>query len=131
MLRHGWDGEVPETYAAWEGDRLAGFAAVHTSEWDNRHVAWLEVLVHPDLRGGGRGTEMLEFAENRARELGRTSVGLFGWDSAETRRFSAKHTLPRKGSAIKRRQTLSRVQRSTVEELYGEAATHATAYAAA
>jgi GNAT superfamily N-acetyltransferase len=128
MLRHGWDGEVPETYAAWEGKRLAGFVAVHTSEWDNRHVAWLEVLVHPDLRSAGRGSEMLGFAENRARELGRTSVGLFGWDSAETHHFADKHSLPRKGSAIKRRQTLSRVHRSAVEELYDEAASHATAY---
>ena len=59
---------------------MAGVVAVHTSEWDNTHLAWGEVLVHPDLRGAGRGSEMLGFAESRARELGRTSIGLDGWD---------------------------------------------------
>ena len=109
MRRYGWDGEAPETHAAWERDRLAGVVALHTSEWDNTHLAWLEVLVHPDLRGAGRGSEILTFAENRARELGRTSIGLDGWDSTETHRFAAKHDVPRKGSAIKRRQVLERV----------------------
>lgn len=128
MRRHGWDGEVPETYAAWEDDRLVGVTAVHTSEWDNKHLAWGELLVHPDLRGAGRGSELLAFAENRARELGRTSIGLDGWDGQETNRFAAKHGLPRKGSAIKRRQTLVRLDRSAVEEMYDEARTAASAY---
>ncbi len=128
MRRHGWDGEVPETYAAWEDDRLVGVTAVHTSEWDNKHLAWGELLVHPDLRGAGRGSELLAFAENRARELGRTSIGLDGWDGKETNRFAAKHGLPRKGSAIKRRQTLARLDRSAVEEMYDEARTAASAY---
>jgi GNAT superfamily N-acetyltransferase/RimJ/RimL family protein N-acetyltransferase len=128
MLRHGWDGEVPEAHAAWEGDRLAGLVALHTSEWDNRHVVWCELLVHPDSRGAGRGSELLTFAERRTRELGRTSIGLFGWDNGETHRFAAKHGLPRKGSAIKRRQTLARVHPSTVETLYADAAGHAADY---
>ncbi len=128
MRRHGWDGEVPELFAAWEHDRLAGVVAVHTSVWDNLHLGWLELLVHPDLRGAGRGTELLGFAESRTRELGRTSAGMFGWDNPETHRFSGKHGLPRKGSAIKRRQTLSRIRRSTLEELYDDAAAHAGEY---
>lgn len=128
MRRHGWDGEAPETFAAWDDGRLAGIVAVHTSEWDNRHLAWGEVLVHPDLRGAGRGSELLGFAEHRARELGRTSFGLDGWDATETNRFAARHSLPRKGAAIKRRQTLSRVDRSELEQLYDEARTAASAY---
>jgi GNAT superfamily N-acetyltransferase len=128
MLRHGWDGEVPETYAAWEHDRLVGIAEVHTSEWDNTHLAWCDVRVHPDLRGAGRGSAMLEFTEHRARELGRTSIGLAGWDSEDTLRFADKHRLPRKGSAIRRRQTLARVDRGLVDELYAEAASAASSY---
>lgn len=126
--RHGWDGEVPETHAAWEHDRLVGVVAVHTSEWDNTHLAWGEVLVHPDLRGAGRGSTMLEFAESRARELGRTSLGLDGWDREETHGFARKHGLPRKGSAIKRRQTLAKVDYALVERLYVEAAAAAASY---
>jgi GNAT superfamily N-acetyltransferase len=128
MLRHGWDGEVPETFAAWDRGQLAGTVAVHTSEWDNTHLAWLELRVHPDLRGSGRGSEMLGFAESRARELGRTSVGVDGWDHPETHRFAAKHDLPRKGSAIKRRQALARVDWAEVEQMYAEAAAAASAY---
>ena len=128
MLRHGWDGEVPETYAAWDDGRLVGVTAVHTSEWDNRHLAWGEVLVHPDVRGAGRGSEMLAFAENRARELGRTSIGLDGWDTDDTKRFAAKHDLPRKGAAIKRRQTLAKLDRAEIEQLYDEARTAASSY---
>ena len=128
MRRYGWDGEVPETYGVWEHDRLAGVVAVHIGEWDNTHLAWLEVLVHPDLRGAGRGSEMLAFAEGRARDLGRTSIGLDGWDSAESRRFAAKHDLPPKGSAIKRRQVLERVDRARVEEMYVGAAGVASDY---
>jgi GNAT superfamily N-acetyltransferase len=128
MLRHGWDGEVPETFTAWERGHLAGTVAVHTSEWDNTHLAWLEVLVHPDLRGGGRGSQMLDFAESRARELGRTSIGSSGWDHPGTHLFAAKHQMPRKASAIKRRQTLAHVAREQVEQMYAEAAAAASAY---
>ncbi|HEX6247500.1 MAG TPA: GNAT family N-acetyltransferase [Nocardioidaceae bacterium] len=128
MLRHGWDGEVPERFAAWEGDRLVGLLAVHTSEWDNRHLAWLEVLVHPELRRAGRGSALLEFAEHRARVLGRTSLGLDGWDHAWSHGFAARHALPRRGSAIKRRQTVAAVDRSTLAAMRETAAEHARDY---
>ena len=126
--RHGWDGEVPELYAAGEGGRLVGLVAVHTSEWDNRHLAWLEVLVAPEARGVGRGSRLLAFAESRARELGRTSIGLDAWEGPVTARFTAAHDLPRKGAAIMRRQTLARVDRSRVDALHDQAAAAAAAY---
>lgn len=128
MLRHGWDGEPPETHAAWEDNRLVGVLAVDTSEWDNTHVGWLELVVHPDARGAGRGSELMAFAERRTRELGRTSIGTFGWDNEVTRGFAAKHGLPAKGTAVKRRQTLARLDRPTLEELHHDAAAHAADY---
>jgi GNAT superfamily N-acetyltransferase len=128
MLRHGWDGEVPETHAGWQDDRLVGLVSLYTSEWDNRHVAWVEVLVHPDLRGAGRGSELLAFAEHRARALGRTSIGAFAWDGPRADGFASKHGLPRRGSAIKRRQTLDRVDRSAVEEMHADATARAEDY---
>jgi GNAT superfamily N-acetyltransferase len=127
-LRHGWDGEVPETHAAWERDRLVGLVAVETSEWDNTHLAWLEVRVHPDARGVGHGSELLGFAEARARDLGRTSIGIAGWDSPETLGFAGKHALPRKSSAIRRRQWVSRLDRTELDEVYADAVAHARDY---
>lgn len=128
LWRHGWDGEVPETYTAWDDDRLAGLLQVHTSEWDNRHLAWLDLLVHPDLRGAGRGSALLAFAEARARRLGRTSIGLAGWDNPRTERFAARHDLPRRSAAIKRRQHLARLDRQALERMYVDAAAAASDY---
>jgi hypothetical protein len=71
---------------------------------------------------------MLAFAENRARELGRTSIGVAGWDHEDTHRFAEKHRFPRKGSAIRRRQTLARVDRGLVDKLYVDAAEVASSY---
>ncbi|MBY9073535.1 GNAT family N-acetyltransferase [Nocardioides sp. WL0053] len=128
MLRHGWDGEVPVTYAAWESDRLVGRVTVHTSEWDNLHLAWTGVCVHPELRRAGRGSELLGFAEDRVRELGRTSIGCDGWDLPGTHGFAERHGLPRRGAAINRRQTLAKVDRARVGALYDDALAHAGAY---
>lgn len=128
QLAHGWDGEVPETYAAREVGRLVGLLAVNTSEWDNRHLVWLEVTVHPDQRGRGVGSALLESGVHRARELGRTSVGLDGWDNPQPRRFAERHDLPRKGSAIRRRQVQARVDRGWVERLHGDAREAANDY---
>jgi GNAT superfamily N-acetyltransferase len=117
MLRHGWDGEVPEVYAAWDEGRVVGVLELHTSEWDNRHLAWLDLVIHPDLRGAGRGSELLGFARERAVERGRISLGSFGWDNPTTRSFADRHAFPVKGSAIKRRQTLAAVDSDELTRL--------------
>jgi len=127
-MRHGWDGETPETYAAMEGDRLAGLVDVNVSEWDNTHLAWLGVQVHPDLRGAGRGSALLAFAERRALEVGRTSIGIDGWDSVSTRAFAAGHDLPVRMTAINRRQTLAKVDWDLLARMYDEAAAAASDY---
>jgi len=128
MLTHGWDGDPPELHAAWEADRLVGLVSIHASEWDNRHLAWLHVVVHPDLRGQGRGSQMFDHAVARARELGRTSIGTEGWESDSTVRFAARHRMPRRGSAIRRRQRVDRVDRGSVDELHAAASAAATEY---
>lgn len=127
-LRHGWDGEVPETWAAWDDDRVAGLVELHTSEWDNTHLCWTEVKVHPELRRGGRGTALLRFAEDRIRDLNRTSIGCSGWDDQVAIGFAARHELPRRGSAINRRQTLAKLDRGVLDQVYDEARSRASAY---
>lgn len=127
-LRHGWDGEVPETYAAWEGDRLVGTVSVHTSEWDNTHLAWVDPVVHPDKRREGRGSSLLQFAADRSRELGRTSLGTDAWEAPHVFAFTGKHDLPQKSAAIMRRMTLPHVDREMVDKLYDEASRAASSY---
>lgn len=128
IMRHGWDGETPATYAARESGTLAGFVEVHTSEWDNAHLAWGMFVVHPDLRRQGHGSRLLEFTKEQARSLGRTSLGCDGWDNDATNGFAAARGLPRKGSAINRRQVLAPVDRGALDTMYDEAAAAASSY---
>jgi GNAT superfamily N-acetyltransferase len=127
-IRHGWDGEPPEAYAAVEGGRVVGLVEVHVSEWDNTHLAWLGGQVHPVFRGAGRGTALLAFAEARARELGRTSIGIDGWDIESTRRFAGSHDLPVRSTAVNRRQTLAKVDWDLLGRMYDEATAAASDY---
>lgn len=128
MVRHGYDGEAPEVYAAAGDSGLVGAVEVWTSEYDNTHLAWLWFVVHPDARRRGLGSELFDFARKRAAELGRTSVGTDGWDIAPTRGFAERHGLPCKGQAINRRQYLGRVDHAVLDSLHAEATAAAASY---
>lgn len=88
LLRWGWDGEPPELYAGVLDGHIVGSAGVWTSDYDNRDLAWLDVRVHPDHRRRGHGTALLAAVTERARELGRSSLGIDGWESSATRGFA-------------------------------------------
>ena len=59
-FRHGWDGEPGLPFVALAGGAPVGCARYHVSLWDNQHLAWLDVAVHPACRRQGHGTAMLE-----------------------------------------------------------------------
>ena len=128
MLRYGWDGDTPRTFAAWDSGSLAGLVQLFVSDWDNPHLAWAGFVVHPDMRRRGVGARLLEFAKEQARAMGRTSMGCDGWDIDAANGFAARHGLPRKGSAINRRQVLAAVDRQVLETLCDEAAAAAAPY---
>ena len=46
-LRHGWDGEPPTAFLATADGETVGAGELHTSRYDNLHLAWLEIEVHP------------------------------------------------------------------------------------
>ncbi|HEY9412142.1 MAG TPA: GNAT family N-acetyltransferase [Jiangellaceae bacterium] len=128
-LRHGWDGEPPAVFAGSDADgRLIGLVDVETTTWDNTHLAWLSVLVHPQLRRRGHGTELLAFAERRAAELGRRSVGMSGYDAEASRGFAASHGYEQKAVEVQRRQVLADVDPASIDVLHVEAAQAATDY---
>jgi GNAT superfamily N-acetyltransferase len=127
-LRYGWDGEPPTAYAAYVGGRLVGHGELSTSEWDNRHLAWLAVTVDPDDRRRGYGSRIFEFLVELAREQGRTSVGADGWDLPSVHGFTARHGLEPKSAAVNRRQYLRRIDLDAVRRLRREAAEAASAY---
>jgi GNAT superfamily N-acetyltransferase len=92
-LRHGWDGETPQTYLGIlpGTDDVVVAGEVEVGEWDNRHLAWLDVQVHPAHRRRGLGSAMLVHLEAEARRLGRTTFGMGGWKSEPVREFALHH----------------------------------------
>lgn len=127
-FRHGWDGEPATPYLARVDGSVVGAGAISTSEYDNLHLAWFGVQVHPDHRRRGYGSEILAFLEQQAKEQGRTSGGLDGWDSEGTIAFATRHGYEKKHQAINRRQFLDDVDRAELDTRYDAALPHATGY---
>ena len=71
---------------------------------------------------------MIGFARERARELGRTSLGGDAWEGSPGVAFAEAHGLPRRSLAVKRRQTLTKVDRDALAEMYADATVAASGY---
>lgn len=128
-FRHGWDGEPSVPFLATVAGEVVGGGAIATSEYDNLHLAWLEVQVHPDHRRRGYGSEVLAFLEQQAKERGRTSVGIDAWESEAAVAFAARHGFEKKAQAINRRQFLADLDRAELDRQYDAALPHAADYA--
>lgn len=120
-LRHGWDGDPPRAFLGRIDGVAVGLLTIDTPTYDNRDVAWFEVDVHPDYRGRGIGSELMEFGFKQAAELGRTSLGFTQWDLPKADAFAKKHGFEAKSVEVNRRQDLANVDWPTVERLYAEA----------
>jgi GNAT superfamily N-acetyltransferase len=127
-FRHGWDGEVETPFLGLVEGTPVAVGRLATSEYDNLHLAWLGVQVHPDHRRRGYGSELLAALVAETRELGRTSIGLDGWDSEATRAFAARHGLEQKSVSIERRQLVAELDWGAIERLHSSARSAATDY---
>ena len=127
-IRHGWDGEpfVPYLVSVDGVDVATG--EYETATYDNQHLAWLTVDVHPDHRRRGHGDAVLAFLMDRARGEGRTSVGGNSWDAEAPRAFATRHGFDAKAVEINRRQYLQKVDRAELDRLHGDALRHAADY---
>jgi GNAT superfamily N-acetyltransferase len=130
LLRRGWDGDAPLAFLAHDGAGApVGVVEVWTTDWDNVELAWLWVLVHPEHRRRGVGSVLLEHAFTTARDLGRTKLGIDGWDSSEApAAFAAKHGFTWASQAINRRQYLRELDLAEVRRMYDDAAAAARDY---
>jgi len=128
MLRHGWDGETPHVFVAREDGRVVGRSEYWVSEWDNTHLAWLGVVVHPDARRRGVGRALVTALVDRARSEGRTTVGIDGWDDPATHAFAEALGFEKASQAVNRRQYLADIDQDVLAKLYDEAATAASSY---
>ena len=125
-FRYGWDGEVEAPYVGLVDGVPVAVGRVATTDYDNLHLAWLGVQVHPEHRRRGHGTRMLEELVKEVRARGRTSIGIDGWDDEGARGFAARHGLEQKSAAIERRQQLAELDWVAIERLHAEASAAAT-----
>ena len=127
-FRHGWDGEVETPFLGLVDGLPVATGTFSTSEYDNLHLAWLGMEVHPEHRRRGHGSAILERLVAETRSSGRTMIGTDGWDSAATRGFAAAHGLEEKSRAVQRRQLMAELDWDRLEKLHEEAATAAASY---
>jgi GNAT superfamily N-acetyltransferase len=63
-----------EMWAVEEGGTIVGVTTLQMSLGDNTDKIWAEVDVHPDHRGRGVGTALVNALERRARQVGRHEI---------------------------------------------------------
>jgi len=128
-LAYGGDGDPGQAYLARNDDGLlVGLLSVDAPTYDNTNLAWFEVDVHPDHRGQGIGSSLLQYGEELARELGRDSLGMSQWDLPKADAFSRRHGFEPKAIEVNRRQDITTLDWSAVQKLYDEAVLASSGY---
>ncbi|HEU4945967.1 MAG TPA: GNAT family N-acetyltransferase [Kribbella sp.] len=128
-LKHGWDGEPTEAYLGRNADgATVGLLTADTPTYDNLDLAWFEVEVHPDHRGVGHGSELLDYGKEHAQHIGRPLHGLSQWDLPKADAFAKRHGFEQKAIEVNRRQEFSALDWTTVQKLYDEATRASAGY---
>jgi len=128
VARQGMDGEPPAIFAGEVDGQVVAHCDAWMSERDNLHLAWLKLVVHPEHRRQGLGTQLLEHVMADVKARGRTSVGGDGWDSDAANGFAARHGFEAKGLGVCRRQHLADDDGMVLKSVLAEAAEAAAAY---
>jgi RimJ/RimL family protein N-acetyltransferase len=128
QLRHAWDGAPGRRFVIVAGKTDVGIASLNYPVLDNRDLAWLGVLIHPDARRRGFGTAAYEELVALAGDMGRTKLGTDGWDHERTRGFATARGWAQKSVAVNRRQHLRELEPGLAERLYERSVAHAGDY---
>jgi ribosomal protein S18 acetylase RimI-like enzyme len=62
--------------SAYDGDRLVGFGRILE---DGVMCMFYDIGIHPDYRGKGIGTRIMEMLIDKVKDKGYASIGLFAW----------------------------------------------------
>lgn len=128
-LRYGWDMHPPEGYLVRDADGTAtGLLRLEVPTYDNTNHTWIDLMVHPDHRGRGVGSALIEFSEQRTRELGRAIVGYGELDLPKADAFARRHGFEAKSVEVNRMQDLTGLDYSVVQDLYDASLAAATGY---
>jgi GNAT superfamily N-acetyltransferase len=128
-LRFGWDGEPPVAYLHRDSSgRVDAVLQHHVSERDNRHLAFLELTVHPDVRRQGLGRALYANGVEITRAASRTTVVSECWNNPHSLAFADFLGIDRAIVSVNRRQVVGAVDRGRVDALVKEAAEHSDGY---
>lgn len=130
-LEFGWDLEPDERYLAYasHSDEPIALLEVHLPTRDNRHLVWGNIVVHPDDRRRGHGSELLAALVRRAESEHRGTVWLgAAEDDPGARAFLEHHGFHYASHDARRRQVLAEVDQDVVARLHAQASEAAEDY---
>ncbi|WP_405057350.1 GNAT family N-acetyltransferase [Kribbella sp. NBC_01505] len=128
-LRYGWDMNPGHAYLAREADgTVVGKLDVYWPKWENLNQSWFGVVVHPDHRRRGIGSELVKYFEQLAVDAGKDTVGGGSHALAAAEAFAAKHGYERKAIEVQRRQDLTGLDWDVVQALYDKAVEASAGY---
>lgn len=127
-VRHGFDRTPVLYFVAYAGTVPVAIADLELPSWDNRDLAWSYLIVHPDHRRRGHGTELLGHICEVARRHGRTKLGGGWWETPTAYPFAQRHGYPHVLDEIYRVVRPHALEPGSVEAAYAEALLHAPDY---
>ena len=130
-LRYGWDLQ-PEEHFLYRPDGAnepVAALAVDMPKRDNRHLVWLQIMVHPDHRRQGHGTAVMTAALRMAETAGRRTLWVEAVeDDAGARKFVERFGFGYASHDARRRQWLAEVDHAAIARLSAEATAAAADY---
>ncbi|MFC9693055.1 GNAT family N-acetyltransferase [Kribbella sp. NPDC056951] len=128
-LRYGWDLNPGKKYLARDADgTLVGTVGLHFPKYENTDQVWFDVWVHPDHRDGTVFAELVAFAEQEARDAGRTMMGLNAFDTEHDIAQATEQGYVQKAVEVNRKQDIAGLDWELVQNLYDGAVAKSTEY---
>lgn len=130
-MEFGWDLEPDERYLCFPAGSREPIAVFDQQfpERDNRHLAWGNIVVHPEHRRRGYGTVLAAELVRRAAAAGRTTVWLgAAEDDLGARQFIEGLGFHYASHDARRKQVLAEVDREAVDRLHAQASEAAKDY---
>ena len=127
-VRHSWDGSPQRHLLLHVDGQPVAVADIELGEWDNRDLAWFDLVVDPTQRGRGYGSRLLAETLEFARALGCTKFGGGGWDNPAAEPFARRHGFVRAQEDAYRVVAPPELPSGLVEAAYDEASPHAADY---
>ena len=123
QVRHGWDGPPDRHFLASSTACPSAVAQSRSGEWDNRDLAWLRLVVHPECRGRGHGSALLERPDAAwvaARDAPRSAAA--GWELPGVEAFARRHGFDARVPEVNRVQYPLELPPGLADAAYDEAA---------